>query len=601
VRLSDAGLTLGDVDLGGIDAESDYKLDEYFVNTPYVSSVLAGRRTLFLGRKGSGKSAVFRQLPRLVTESRLGDILVAQVTPDEYAWATLKQYREQGILPEQAHTNAWRLTLAVEVAAVLLAEDRQWLPQAEASLRKLRSFLADNFGSINPSLVQTATSILKGLKAFNVSAFGFGVGTQLETPEQPVTPAVVNEIWSLLADPLREAGVLIAIDRLDDSWDGSPEAQSLLVGLLKAAKDLNDSFGLTDDGTGLRVLVFLRSDIYDALRFDDKDKHRATEEQIIWTSELLKEMLERRLPRTITVDELFEPGDMRGSISPFNYIVRRTFLRPREVLQFVDECVRVAGAESTQIRKDDIRTAEERYSRWKVSDLKQEFFKVFPDFDRLLECLRQEVHRYDAMRDLELLIAAKAPDLSEMHGGRHLLEILFEYSVIGVRIGDAGSTRFKCEEADLALPQSGAIYVHQSLYRGMNIRETRRMTADEEAGSLQDRVSVELYRKMLSALPMQDLTFLNTQPTPVHVLEQPTFADCAGALGISLEIDETEQRTATLARPNVIARGRFDFDSRIYLQLKGELLATLRDFGISPDAYVREERRANGVSNGGVH
>ena len=63
MRLDELALTLRDVDLGGLDAESDHKLAAHFVTTPHVEYALAGRRTLFLGRKGSGKSALFRQLP----------------------------------------------------------------------------------------------------------------------------------------------------------------------------------------------------------------------------------------------------------------------------------------------------------------------------------------------------------------------------------------------------------------------------------------------------------------------------------------------------------------------------------------------------------
>jgi ABC-type multidrug transport system fused ATPase/permease subunit len=65
MRVDELGLTLADIDLGGIDAESDPGLEEYFVTTPYVLNAFSGRRTLFLGRKGSGKSALFTQLPRL--------------------------------------------------------------------------------------------------------------------------------------------------------------------------------------------------------------------------------------------------------------------------------------------------------------------------------------------------------------------------------------------------------------------------------------------------------------------------------------------------------------------------------------------------------
>jgi len=69
MNLNEAGLTLKDIDLGVIDAESDYRLSDYFVTTPYVKSALAGQRTLLLGRKGSGKSALFSQLTRLIVES----------------------------------------------------------------------------------------------------------------------------------------------------------------------------------------------------------------------------------------------------------------------------------------------------------------------------------------------------------------------------------------------------------------------------------------------------------------------------------------------------------------------------------------------------
>src|ERR1022692_1767233 len=149
-------------------------------------------------------------------------------------------------------------------------------------------------------------------------------------------------------------------------------------------------------------------------------------------------MVERRLPKGVFVDELFEPGEMRGSKTPFDYIVKRTFLRPREVLQFLDECLRKVSHDAIAITKENVRAAEERYSSWKVADLKQEFAKVFPDFDRLLECLRQGVHRYDSLDDLQSVLRRKGPDLVEAHGITALVETLFECSIIGVRLRDAG-------------------------------------------------------------------------------------------------------------------------------------------------------------------
>lgn len=219
--------------------------------------------------------------------------------------------------------------------------------------------------------------------------------------------------------------------------------------------------------------MFLRADIYEGLQFDDKDKHRAAEEHIVWDSDLLRAMVGQRLPKGVTPDDLFEEGEMRGSILPFNYIVKRTFLRPREVLQFLQECIRRAGKDARQVTKDQIREAEERYSSWKVEDLKQEYRRVHPDFEALLEALRQGQHRYDSLEDFEGHLREAVPELVEKIGERKAIELLFNASVIGVRLGNSGSARFRCEDSDLILPASGAVYVHQSLYRGLSIRETR--------------------------------------------------------------------------------------------------------------------------------
>lgn len=99
-------------------------------------------------------------------------------------------------------------------------------------------------------------------------------------------------------------------------------------------------------------------------------------------------MVSARLPQGLLVNGIFEASDMRGSITPFNYIVKRTFLRPREVIQFLQECQTRSPSDATYISKDIIWNAEERYSSWKVEDLKQEYRRVFPHFGDLLKALR---------------------------------------------------------------------------------------------------------------------------------------------------------------------------------------------------------------------
>lgn len=582
------------LDLGGIDAESDPRLAEYFVNTPYVRSVTSGRRTLFLGRKGAGKSSVFVQLDRIIRDAGLLTVEIIQITPDQYAWAALKNYQEQGLLSEQAHANAWKLTLAVEIAGRIVSANRDWPDECKSAVATLKDFLMSNFGGMQTDLVTTATRLVKDLKSINLSAFGFGIGAERSEHAASVTPAVIGSLVDRIRMIVAYQPFLIGLDRLDDSWDGSEQSRSLLVVLLKASKELNDGFRADLTAHGVRTIVFLRSDIYDSLTFDDKDKHRPTEENIVWTASELHEMLNRRLPSGLTVEDLFEPGNMRGSITPFNYIVKRTFLRPREVLQFVYECLREAGPNANVITKDNVRAAESRYSRWKVADIKQEFSKVLPEFDRLLEALRQEKQRFDSIEDLAALLEKKLPDLARDYGARTLVETLLEASVIGVRVANTGPARFKSEDLELVLPSSGALYVHQAVHRGLNIKETRRGSREEvmERRAQHAALSVQLVERMMKALPMQDLTWFGFSPKPIHVIVHQDFDACCHSFDLQIvESDAIIPVTNGLQRPNLMRPKRLTENRTSYVRLRADILAILKEAGVTPTQFLKSEAR----------
>jgi hypothetical protein len=425
------------------------------------------------------------------------------VTPDEYAWGVLREYEEQGINAEAAHTNAWKLTLAIRIASELVSLDRPWSADGQHAIATLAQFLRENYGSADVDFRSTALKLVSGLKSFNFSAFGFGVGFDRELPpERLLTPTLIDHLIEVIGVVLKDVGVVVLLDRLDDSWDGSQDSKTLLIGLLKASKALNDQFGLTRDDTGLQIITFLRSDIYQGLEFDEKDKHRSREHWIAWSSSDLRQMVEARLPAGETVDSILEEGMMRQSTKPFDYVVQRTFLRPREVIQYLTDAKRRGDAESNRITKDNIKDAEITYSRWKVDDLKQEYRKAIPEFPPLLETLRQGVHRYDSLRQLTALIEERGPAVIVERGGRWGVDQLFDTSAIGVRPNLSGAIRYKSEDSDLQLPLDGAVYVHPSLRLGLNIVERRRGAAngsDEDADDLgladdtdaEDRVGID--------------------------------------------------------------------------------------------------------------
>ena len=381
------------------------------------------------------------------------------------------------------------MTLAIQVASWLV--QREDLGDDEGAKRargQLMGFLKDNYGTQAVDF-RRATRTLRNVRSIKISAFGAGLEVARQDEDDdgpPVTPEVADALFDLIAECTRVVPVIVLLDRLDEEWDGSPRAHKLLVGLLMAAKEINDRFAGPPGKRQVRVLLFLRSDIYDALRYDDKDKHRSSEQHLVWTADTLHELVTRRLPPGVTPDALFSVDQMPGTETPpFAYLVERTFLRPREVLQFLSECIQRAGPDSARISVDDIAEAEAQFSRWKLDDLKQEYAKSLPALAPLLDALHQQLDRFNSIGELEALLS-KHPAVDSVPGGQRPPEILFKTSVIGIHARRAGggrtrdgeeAPRYKCADPAAVLPTDGTVFIHPALHTSLGIVER---PADDE-------------------------------------------------------------------------------------------------------------------------
>jgi hypothetical protein len=473
---------LSKIDLGKDEAEQDQRLQEYFLKTSNYRNALAGTKTIVIGRKGSGKSAIFALMQVELEES---GALVIPITPDQYSWSALKDYEEKGILPEQAHTNAWKLTL---LSSVVWKLNESNLVSESSKLIKYYKYMKDAYVPTSDgffNIVEKIKKILSGVKTQWVS-FDFGETGTVATPLK-----VTEELKALLhAEWPQGKQVRILIDRLDDSWDASEKSQHLIIGLLKAANELNAAFA-----GKIIVTVFLRSDIYDNLFFDDQDKLRQYEETLYWNLDDLKAVVCERVRvsldiRGINNDEvwenLFSSRPYRSRASAEKYIIDRTFKRPRDIISFVrfaiEEAVRTGHS---VIEPMDTRLAEEeKYSQSKYKDLIIEYQKQFPYTRNLLDSLSGSLHKLsrDAlMVRLEKFIEHE--QLSEQPV--QILRQLFIWGVIGVkRQGRAGIKQrggahfvYYYDDPSVNPLTFNDYYIHPSLRHYLNISEKReRMT-----------------------------------------------------------------------------------------------------------------------------
>ena len=153
----------------------------------------------------------------------------------------------------------------------------------------------------------------------------------------------ITEIFeeTLLNELDTQRRIFVAFDRIDEAWDSASFdlSQRIIAGLIGAADAINSKFkGL------LRPIIFLREDIFETLDLNDKNKLRSDCGQLLsWSKDSLARMILERVnfyalsageKEVGKIDEIFDREQMRQQRAPFDYIMLRTILRPRDFIKF---------------------------------------------------------------------------------------------------------------------------------------------------------------------------------------------------------------------------------------------------------------------------
>jgi energy-coupling factor transporter ATP-binding protein EcfA2 len=385
------------VSFGKDDAAMEAKqgfLKEVFLKTSFYHRVKAGQKFLVTGRKGSGKSAICLSLQTALEAEGKTTIFA---TSKLLSMPKIQQIKGTSINDQDRFETSWRYVFLVKISIELLknidsrdydfdflelnADERQ-------KLKEVRSFLVQN-NEINKNFGQKLASFVNVFSKFSAKLPG-GVEAGVETRQIDITYDLSTMIDRLeicvigLSAKINDFDLTILVDEIDDIWDLTEESRPLIIGLLNAIRKLNSSFA-----SNIVILAFLRSDIWDALSFSDKDKFRSEDERISWSNEDLKKLIAARAKMSAKLTEVrLDEVDRIWEIifeshvnkqDSFGYIVDRTLKRPREIIQFCNLALSIAQDNSRmQIQQEDIKAAESRYSTWKLDDLVNEFKVQYP-------------------------------------------------------------------------------------------------------------------------------------------------------------------------------------------------------------------------------
>ena len=396
------------IDFGAPAAERDIQhgLYEYFVESEAFARVSSGKKTLMLGNRGSGKSAIFKVFAE---RERLAGSVVLELAPENYSYeilqSTLKREEEGSWAKHSAFSAAWKFLILVLIMKELTKSGAKW---KTGSAAKVYSFLRDNYQGVQDSPISMFISYLKRIEGFKIGPYEAGLRTRklaglykLEELE-PYIPHIEK-----MCDQKR---VVVLVDELDRGWDNSEDAQAFVAGLVQAAMSLNEM------SENLVIAVSLRQELYDNIPalYDDAQKYRDVIEVIRWDETKLLSLIANRIRHSLPQELGDAPDDDCWNVAfvetlqyrqtkSFNYIVDRTLYRPRELIQFcTDALEQTLEKDGEPIDYHVLSHAEVMYSEARVKDIASEFRFQYPGILSVFEVFRGRTYAFDR-EELELL------------------------------------------------------------------------------------------------------------------------------------------------------------------------------------------------------
>lgn len=357
----------------------DSRLDDYFLPTNEFTSLVQGDASIFVGRKGTGKTATMLQAAADLAKDRRN--LVVKVKPTSYELAGLvelvKRF-EAHAGSEYLLNNLWNFLLATEVACRLLssADDHAagigGSSQLVALDRRLENMKVDRASDLSTRLEDAVQFIELG-----------SVSARDDRELREVVSSALSVHWFRdLHREIREAAALhfkrvaILIDNLDKTWERGADFEAIsrfLLALLSASGQFKKSLLKGTEKIDLTLGVFIRSDIYEMMTKYAREPDKIGPLTVHWNdSYLLVRVLEerysinRRRPKAADDDmwsSIF-PAEMNGLPSK-DYILWRILPRPRDIIYFGNAALTTAvNRRHSMITQDDIAMADETYSRF---------------------------------------------------------------------------------------------------------------------------------------------------------------------------------------------------------------------------------------------
>lgn len=487
--------------LGDTTAENDTKmLSGAFVPTADFRSLIeSDDRTVVVGRRGTGKSALFLQLQKHWERDK--KVIVLCFSPEDTEIigfrSLMKPFSESFTLARAATRLLWRYAMLMEMASYI--SNHYKLSACVGRDELLQEHLVQ-WNEAKGTFLTKCRNIAK--KFLLAEAPEEAVG---DLPGNLDLQRIEERVLSLYVKADRK--VVILMDRLDEGYEPDAVGIGIIAGLAYAAIELNKRSEL------VRPVVFLRDNIYRALAKEDPDYSRNIEGQVIrlhwdWAQLLLVATARLKISFDLSIEkdqrvwDRCTAGELQGR-DGFKKCLQFTLYRPRDLLSLLNEAFFCAARQGrTTAILPDLEFAAESISMARLEDLWKEYQRIFPAIQIATSCFKDGEPELLAVTALKIIQDA-VEGLEE--DGEHaalaearllqpsgILQSLYSVGFVGVHDQHTSSYSF-CHDGrtpDKGFDSADKILIHPCYWLGLNL--SKNALAEGEAEEINDEYDIKV-------------------------------------------------------------------------------------------------------------
>lgn len=466
-------MKLKEIYLGTADGEeeglrSDFS-DLYLDYENIVEKTLEPSCYLVLGRKGTGKTVLGLYLKKVMSSVEFN---ITRITYGDLTISTFSSTEKS--VNDDDYYNLFQWIFLIELCKRII--DNKSLEDVE-EFKYISEYVATNFTKTNPSSPSFIKRLLnRGIKLgfdFITNIPTLSIGDQNNQLDLQRLPILIDDLKINIEPLLRSSNdfgykYLIVIDDIDNHINLTETGKKVLKGLLNAIHTVNTY--VRNFNNGSKILLLLRTDIFNSINAPILNKLSTDHSiKLNWGYELelnspiidlvlfkIKSSVQdyKFLDTELLWKKLF-PDSLRtvidGSprtIPTYLYLLSRTFMRPRDFIQFL-KFIKEGFGELRYFNDYSILKTEERYSKWLKQEVASELINHYNDEE--IEDLFTVASFLDATKfGANRIISSKILNhLKSELTVPEALKILYRYSVLGQFWTDAnGETNYRFSYED---------------------------------------------------------------------------------------------------------------------------------------------------------